>query len=281
LSDLKERADGVPRSLLTPELMRAWLPRRAYDFHKGQAGRVGILAGSPGFLGAAELACRGALRAGAGLVTLIVKEDTYSLLATRLPPEIMIKVVQDYREVLTMRFDVLAIGPGLGFAHEGEIMDVIRDSKISAVIDADAITMVAKDLSALDHGQHLLTPHPGEMARLMPAISHLSRIEQAETAAQRLSPHTLLFKGARTIIATTGQETLYNTTGHPGMATGGMGDVLTGVCAALMAQGILPHQAAALGAWTCGRAAEIAAQEMAQNSVLPTNVIEHLGVAMN
>lgn len=279
LPNLVERQNGVPRSLLTPQLMRGWLPRRAFDFHKGQAGRLGILAGSPGFLGAAEMVCRAALRSGAGLVTLIVKEEIYTLLATRLPPEVMVKVVEDYREVLSMRFDALAIGPGLGFAHEAEIMAVIREASPTAVIDADAITMVAKDLGALDNGLRLLTPHPGEMARLMPDLTQSSRVEQAEKSALRLSPHTLLLKGARTIIASMQEETHYNTTGHPGMATGGMGDVLTGVCAALIGQGIAVHQAAAIGAWVCGRAAEIAAQNKAQISILPTDVIGHLGCA--
>lgn len=279
LPNLVERQNGVPRSLLTPQLMRGWLPRRAFDFHKGQAGRLGILAGSPGFLGAAEMVCRAALRSGAGLVTLIVKEEIYTLLATRLPLEVMVKVVEDYREVLSMRFDALAIGPGLGFAHEAEIMAVIREASPTAVIDADAITMVAKDLGALDNGLRLLTPHPGEMARLMPDLTQSSRVEQAEKSALRLSPHTLLLKGARTIIASIQEETHYNTTGHPGMATGGMGDVLTGVCAALIGQGIAVHQAAAIGAWVCGRAAEIAAQNKAQISILPTDVIGHLGCA--
>lgn len=279
LPNLEERKDSVPRSMLTPELMRDWLPRRAFDFHKGQAGRVGILAGSPGFLGAAEMACRGALRAGAGLVTLIVKEDTYSLLATRLPPEVMVKVVKDYREVLSMRFDALAIGPGLGFDHEVEIMSVIREASPSAVIDADAITMAAKEPAVLKAGLRLLTPHPGEMARLRPDLSHLERTEQVESAAEYFKPHTILFKGARTVIASMHEETFYNTTGHPGMATGGMGDVLTGVCAALIGQGIPVHQAGAIGAWVCGRAAEMAAQRQAQISILPTDVIDHLGRA--
>jgi NAD(P)H-hydrate epimerase len=279
LPNLEKDKEPLPRSLLTPELIRDWLPRRTFDFHKGQAGRVGILAGSPGFLGAAEMACRGALRAGAGLVTLIVKEDTYSLLTMRLPPEVMVKVVNDYREVLSMRFDALGIGPGLGFAHEAEILAVIREASPSAVIDADALTMVAKEPAVLKAGLRLLTPHPGEMARLRPDFSHLDRTEQVESAAQYFKSHTILFKGARTVIASMHEETFYNTTGHPGMATGGMGDVLTGVCAALIGQGIAVHPAAAIGAWVCGRAAEMAAQSQAQISILPTDVIEHLGCA--
>lgn len=276
LPDLKSAQVTNDAQLLTPELLRAWLPRREFEFHKGQAGRVGIIAGSRGFLGAAVFACGGALRAGAGLVTLLVKEDIYPLLSARVPPEVMVKIVKDYREVLEMRFDALAIGPGLGFEHEAEVLEVICDAKMPSVIDADAITIMAKHDPSLG-GPRLLTPHPGEMLRLMP--DQAPRHEWATKWAQSHPGHTLLLKGARTVIATAGEPILYNTTGHPGMATGGMGDVLTGVCAALAGQGLSLHHAAGLGAWVCGRAAEIASLEMAQLSVLPSDVIEHLGAA--
>ncbi|MEQ1751539.1 MAG: ADP/ATP-dependent (S)-NAD(P)H-hydrate dehydratase, partial [Prosthecobacter sp.] len=196
--------------------------------------------------------------------------------AARVPPEVMVKIVRDYREVLEMHFDVLAIGPGLGFDYEAEVLAVIRDAKIPAIIDADAITMMAKnDLASA--GPRLLTPHPGEMLRLLP--DQTARHDWATRWAVSHPGHTLLLKGARTVIATAGQPTLYNTTGHPGMATGGMGDVLTGVCAALVGQQLPLHHAAGLGAWVCGRAAEIAALEMAQLSVLPSDVLQHLGTA--
>lgn len=283
LPGLEEPKEGDCRSILTPDLLRGWLPRRAFDFHKGQAGRVGILAGSPGFLGAAELACRGALRAGAGLVTLIVKKETHDLQATRLPPEIMLKVVKDYREVLSMRFDMLAIGPGLGFEHKTEVLGVIGDAACPAIVDADAITMLTQSPEPILLGTRaarLLTPHVGEMERLWTRDPGISRQAWAALWAICHPGHTLLLKGARTVIETDGEPTLYNTTGHPGMATGGMGDVLTGVCAAFIGQGISVHHAAALGAWTCGRAAEITAQKMAPISVLPTDVIDRLGVAL-
>lgn len=266
--------------LLTPELLRCWLPRRGFEFHKGQAGRVGIIAGSRGFLGAAALACGGALRSGAGLVTLLVKDEFYPLLAARVSSEVMVKIVKDYREVSDMHFDALAIGPGLGFDHEAEVLEVIRAAKLPVVIDADAITMLAKssDPNLLgSSAPRLLTPHPGEMLRLLP--DQVSRRDWAANWARAHPGHTLLLKGARTVIETAGQPTLYNTTGHPGMATGGMGDVLTGVCAGLAGQGMSLHHAAGFGAWLCGRAAEIAALEMAQISVLPSDVIEHLGAA--
>jgi hypothetical protein len=132
------KCEGDPTALaLTPGVLRAWLPRRANDMHKGEAGRVGILAGSRGFLGAAELACRGAIRAGAGLVTLLVKKDVYPLIAPRVPAEVMVMPVDDYRDVLDMRFDALAVGPGLGFDDEKEILAVMTGWRLPAVIDAE------------------------------------------------------------------------------------------------------------------------------------------------
>jgi NAD(P)H-hydrate epimerase len=286
LMDLRDGQGDVGACALTPALLRAWLPRRSFEMHKGEAGRVGIIAGSRGFLGAARLACEGALRAGAGFVSLLVKEDAYSLMVTAMPPEVMVKAVKDYREALDMRFDVLAIGPGLGFQAETEVMEVLARATMPVVVDADALTMVGKHggLQTLCDmaGLRLLTPHPAEMARL--TVGHaewndLARRPLAETVAAEMKHHTLLLKGARTVIATPGQATLFNTTGHPGMATGGMGDVLTGVCASLIGQGISLHHAAGLGAWLCGRAAELAALEQAQEAVIPSDVISWLGAA--
>lgn len=275
-------AGAVP---LTPALLQTWLPRRSFDMHKGQAGRVGVLAGSRGFLGAARLACAGALRGGAGLVTLLAREDAYSLLAASMPPEVMVKSVADYREVLDLQFDALAIGPGLGFHAEDEILDVLCATTVPTVIDADALTMVAR--AGLDtvremRGPRLLTPHPGEMRRLIanhPAWQTLPRRILAETVAADLPGHVCLLKGARTVIAQLGQPTFFNTTGHPGMATGGMGDVLTGLSAALIGQGLPLHPAAATAAWLSGHAAEIAALNQAEESILPTDLLTQLGAA--
>lgn len=275
------KADADSPDLITPEFLRKILPRRQFDFHKGQAGRVGIIAGSRGFYGAAELCCRGALRAGAGLVTLFVKESAYDILARRVPPEIMVQVVKDYRDILDLRFDALGIGPGLGFEYEDEYLALIEKSTVPAVLDADALTALSRKPEALGKTQteHLLTPHPGEMARLMPEAKTLTRIEQAQQWIQNHTAHTLLLKGARTLVAANQQPPLYNTTGHPGMSTGGMGDVLTGVSAALLGQGLSPYHTAALGAWLCGRAAERYAINHAQESTLPSDVIQYLGAA--
>lgn len=268
--------------LLTPDRLSSWLERRPFDFHKGQAGRVGVLAGSPGFWGAAELACRGALRSGAGLVSLLAKPEACAVLAARLPAEVMVRQVTDYREALDLRFDALAIGPGLGLASAAEYLPVIRDAPCPAVVDADAITALARQPEMLTaaRGHRLLTPHPGEMARLDPRPQPCPRREQAEAWATRAPGHTLLLKGARTVMARAGHATRFNSTGHPGMAAGGMGDVLTGVCAGWLAQGQSPEQAAGLGAWLCGRAAELSALEQAEASVLPGDVLACLGRAL-
>ena len=275
-------------AVLTPRLLRPWLPRRANDMHKGDAGRVGILAGSPGFLGAAELCCRGAIRAGAGLVTLLATEEVYPLLAPRLPAEVMVHAVKDYRDALEMDFDALAIGPGLGFAHEQPVLDILGRTDIPVVVDADALTMLSRQPKVLEASAslpRLMTPHPGEMARLLrhyPSWNGMSRRTLVESFTSRSPGLTLLLKGTRTVIGTHGQTTLFNTTGHPGMASGGMGDVLTGVCAALAAQHVPLHQTAGLGAWLCGRAAErhLTAHHTAAESLGASDVTAHLGHAL-
>ncbi|MDH4452018.1 MAG: NAD(P)H-hydrate dehydratase [Verrucomicrobiota bacterium] len=281
--------EGDPTALaLTPGVLRAWLPRRANDMHKGEAGRVGILAGSRGFLGAAELACRGAIRAGAGLVTLLVKKDVYPFIAPRVPAEVMVMPVADYRDVLDMRFDALGIGPGLGFDDEKEIVEVLRQAKMPTVVDADALTMLAQHPEVLDQTAklpRLLTPHPGELDRLLrnfPGWHGMSRRKVVEALTEQAPGRTLLLKGARTVVATSGQPTLFNTTGHPGMASGGMGDVLTGVCTAFAAQDVPLHRAAGLAAWLCGRAAEITLvrHSIAAESVCASDVAAHLGAAL-
>ncbi len=276
------------RILLTPELLRPLLPRRAFDMHKGQAGRVAIIAGSPGFTGAAVLAGLGALRGGAGLITLLVKREAYDLIAAKAPPEIMVKVTNDYGEAQA-GYDVVAVGPGIGFAYEKEIRELLRRAAVPMVVDADALTILARNrLLDLDQarGPRLLTPHPGEMTRLIASQSALQNLERqalAEAFVRKKPALTLLLKGSRTIITEDKKSTLYNTTGHPGMASGGMGDVLTGVLAALIAQGCSARDAASVGTWVCGRAAEIIIAEgkRSSESLSATDVAAGLGAAFD
>jgi ADP-dependent NAD(P)H-hydrate dehydratase / NAD(P)H-hydrate epimerase len=261
--------------------LRELLPRRPFDAHKNQFGRVGIVAGSRGFAGAATMCAWGTLRGGAGLVEVFVPENIYEVVAGAAPFESMVKPVKSYRDLIEEKIDVWGIGPGLGKDNASEIVELIQRAESPMVVDADALNVISADVSILKNcrGPRLLTPHPGEMKRL----GGDQKISRAEIARKFTSefPVTLLLKGSRTVVAEKGKRISYNTTGNPGMATGGMGDVLTGVCAALLAQKLSPFDAARLGAWVCGRAAEITIfnNGESQQSLLPRDVLTNLGRA--
>lgn len=270
-------------AVVGPMLLRPFLPPRVFDTHKGMAGRVAIIAGSPGFSGAARLCSAAAVAGGGGLVTLFARKDVFPLLASAVIPEVMVRPVDSYEEVLADRWDAVAIGPGLSKSHADEIRSVVRQSAPPCVVDADALNVVAESPEILGAcaGPRLLTPHPGEMERLSPCGGR-SRLRWMRDFVARY-PVTLLLKGARTIIGQAGAPAAYNTTGNPGMASGGMGDVLTGVSASLLAQGLAPYHAAMAGAWVCGRSAEIALASggESQESLRASHVIAHLGRAFS
>ena len=264
-----------------PAALQPLWPRRPFDIHKGDCGRVGIIAGSLGFTGAAVMCAEAALHAGAGLVTLYVSPDIQSLVAASVAPEIMVQVFTQPRTLLGRTHNALAVGPGVGRTRDVEILDLIARAPLPTIIDADALNALASRSGWLwaFPGPRLVTPHPGEMERLVPGSIHRPRHEVAEKFVARY-PVALLLKGARTIVAERGKPLSYNTTGSPGMATGGMGDVLTGVCAALAGQGLELYDSARLGAWLCGRAAELAVLGgESEESLSATHVVSHLGAA--
>jgi len=235
------------------------LPRRAHDTHKGNAGRVGILAGSRGMLGAAVLCATGALRGGAGLVTVFVDHVLYPALASMLPPEAMLRPVSTLAEIDPSAFDAMALGPGLGQEQCEDFLALIKRIKVPLVIDADGLNRIAKAGPGGYIGENsVLTPHPGELARLHPGSKEKDRLDVAREFVDQYPGATLLLKGARTIIARAGLPIYVNGSGNAGMASGGQGDMLTGVIASLLAQGVRTHDAARYGAWLCGRAAELA-----------------------
>jgi ADP-dependent NAD(P)H-hydrate dehydratase / NAD(P)H-hydrate epimerase len=257
------------------------LPRRQFEAHKNQFGRVGIVAGSRGFAGAATMCASGALRAGAGLVEVFVPENIYEIVAAAAPFESMVKPVRSYRDLLDEKIDVWGIGPGLGRENAREIIEMVQRTENAMVVDADALNIISTEVSILKNcrGPRLLTPHPGEMKRLA-GDQKISRAELAKNFTAEF-PVTLLLKGSRTVVAEKGKRISYNTTGNPGMATGGMGDVLTGVCATLIAQKLSPFDAARVGAWVCGRAAELALLNNGESeqSLLPRDILTNLGRA--
>lgn len=284
LEELSKRHESPESSeLITSHSLAPFWKRRPANFHKGDCGRVAILAGNVGTVGAACLAANGALRSGAGLVTLLVPETIYSVTASAAPRECMVRPFADPRELFQVRADAVAVGPGIGFQHREAVLELISELKPPTVLDADALTILASDTKVLSsaRGPRLLTPHPGEMERLdgkKPA--EISRAERALRFSQ-CWPVTLLLKGAGTVISTQGRKLGFNTTGNPGMASGGMGDVLSGVCAGLLAQRLDCHQSACMGAWLCGRTAEllISEEEQSEESLLAGDIAEQLGGA--
>ena len=281
LDELRSPEKKAKEVVAALPVVRELLPRRKFSTYKNQCGRIGVVAGSRGFIGAALMTSQGALRAGAGLVEVFVPEEIYEIVASAAPMESMVKPIQSYRDLLKEKTDVWAVGPGLGKSRAAEILELIEKAKQPMVIDADALNILAEKTSALKHckGKRLLTPHPGEMKRLWPDEKE-TRAKTATKFCQRF-PVTLLLKGSRTIVAERDRPLSFNTTGNPGMATGGMGDILTGVCAGLLGQGLSLYDAARLGAWLCGRAAEIAIfnGDQSEQSLLPRDILDHLGAA--
>jgi NAD(P)H-hydrate epimerase len=273
-----EDSSPEPR-LATASKLCHHIPRRPYDLHKGNAARLGIIAGAPGFLGAARLCSEAALHAGAGLVTLFVPEESYSHIVGAVSPEIMVRGVSSLEDIDHSPFDAFAVGPGLGNNPAG-FFEFLKNYHGPIVLDADGLNLVAQDPERWLRKNMVVTPHPGEMKRLFPHDENLKRKKIAESFMKKF-PGTLLFKGARTIVAEREKPLSYNGTGNPGMASGGQGDVLTGIIASLMVQGLSGYQAASLGAWLAGKSADLCLQHgtASEESLIASDISRHLGDA--
>lgn len=270
--------------LIAPQSLSFGKSPRPFDFHKGMAGRVVVLAGSQNFPGAAALAATGALRGGAGLVTLCVMAPAAAQVAALCPPEVIVREIRNPIELLELKCDSLVVGPGLGEMDDVAVtglMELIGKSPAAMVVDADALNHLAKtgNFDVLGN-HHVLTPHPGEFTRLAPDLVGQTREHAARQFSKRTRA-TLLLKGCRTLVTCEGQPLWCNATGTPGMATGGQGDLLAGVIGARLAIGDTTVAAASLGAWLCGRSAEIALEErhLSEESLLPSDVLHFLGAA--
>ncbi|HEX8371556.1 MAG TPA: NAD(P)H-hydrate dehydratase [Chthoniobacterales bacterium] len=285
LAELSSRYTGTGAGMIsTAAALRPLVPPRSFEFHKGQGGRVVLVAGSRGMAGAAVLAALGALRGGAGTVRLVCPPQVFPTLAPMLPPEVMVRPWDQLPQGFFDQLDVLAIGPGLDPEWGDFVWPLIRNARMPLILDAGALTLLARTIGSLSelNAPVLLTPHPGEMERLFPR----GQRSRAEWAQDFLTSHanekvTLLLKGSRSLVATAGQPISYNSTGHPGMASGGMGDTLTGVCAALVAQKLSLYNAARVASWVCGHAAELTleGEGESQESLLASDVARCLGRA--
>lgn len=272
---------------LDHQSVRNILPDRDPWAHKGNFGKVLLLCGSRGYTGAAYLAAMGALRCGAGLVFLGVPEDIYAIEAVKLNEAIVFPLPsrdgklssEALPEILKRldQMDAVLIGCGLGQSEDTceVVKSVLQNARCPVVLDADGINVLVQHKDILRGRQFptILTPHDGEFCRFGGTIG-MNRMESAAYWAQQWNV-ILLLKGHETCI-TDGTRHYLNTTGNPGMAVGGSGDLLAGMLTALLGQGMEPIQAAACGAWLHGAAGDLCAEAMGQYAMLPSDMLGFL-----
>ena len=278
----------------------AALPPRDRQGHKGDYGRVLVVGGSRGMVGAVALAANAALRGGAGLATLAAPETVQLAAATLCPcatsvplacgadGQLSAGALRQFRRAAE-RADAVAVGPGMAVgARQQEIVRAALGLETPVVLDADGLNALAAidDWPSLRAGPLVLTPHPGEFARLTGrSVGEIQAAREsaavaatrdwAERSPESAGPLVLLLKGAGTVV-TDGLRVRINETGNPGMATGGSGDVLTGLVAALLAQQLGPFDAASLGAHLHGLAGDLAARDLSQPALIATDLLDYL-----
>jgi NAD(P)H-hydrate epimerase len=281
-------ADPAWPALVTDVQAADWLPRLRSRDHKGTRGRVVIVGGHTGMSGAARMAGRAAFGAGAGLVHVIASPDTVAALVQAEPDLQTLAHALDQPPStavldLVQKADALIIGPGLGRApgRRELVIRLVREAR-AAVLDADALVAfqgAADELRALAEQRPLvLTPHPGEFRTLFPDLAPVRELDPwaAAVAAAEQTGATLLLKGVPTVVSRRGQPLHTVAAGNPGLATGGSGDVLSGLVGTGIAQGVAPNLAAALGAQILGRAADLAARRTSARTLRPMDVVAAL-----
>jgi NAD(P)H-hydrate epimerase len=282
---------GASPALVSADFIRATLKPRDADIHKGRCGRLLIVAGSPGMTGAAVLCARGAFRSGAGLVCVSVREELFPVVHGGVAEATC--VGRDLTGLELSAFDAVAMGPGLGDTENtaGLVRFVLKSYGGTLVLDADALNAIAGDgiLTGMlraraqrPRGAAIITPHPGEAARLLGHGSSAPRGEREDVARAlaELTGAVSVLKGARTLTAAPGGALYVNETGNPGMATGGSGDVLTGVIAALAGQGLGALDAALAGVYLHGLAGDIAAERVGEYGLMASDIAEAMGPAI-
>jgi NAD(P)H-hydrate epimerase len=288
--------DGPRVELLTPEQLRSVPGPRAAEAHKGEFGRVTVVGGARGRTGAAYLTAMGALRSGAGLVTVATPHSCLPIVAS-LSPLLMTTELPDDGSgqlagggvdgLLAYEHDVIACGPGLGRspATAALVRELLEHAAVPLVLDADALSVLADDpgrLTGRDERTVIITPHPGEMARLVGGTGADVQANRRQGGTDVGTTHgvDVVLKGHRTVIATPAGHVFINPTGNPGMATGGSGDVLTGMIAAWLAQLLDAEAACRLAVFLHGAAGDRAAAIEGQTGLVATDLLECLGEAL-
>lgn len=279
-------ADGCV--MTDAEFVDRLLPARDKNAHKGDFGRVLILSGSVGYTGAPSLAANAALRSGAGLIFVGVPQTVYPIVAAKLEEPMVFPLACNKHGILRKKAipeilrrlehcDACLIGPGLGRGKDilRIVSSVLIHAKCPVIVDADGINALEGHIDVLGQAACpvILTPHEGEFARLGGSLSD-GRYPGAKKLAEQTDA-TVLLKGHRTVIVGQGEAYL-NTTGNPGMATGGSGDVLAGILLALLGQGLPPVRAAAAAAWLHGAVGDFCAGASGEYALAPTDLIANL-----
>ena len=278
-------------SIITIKNVKNIIERRNREIHKGSCGRILIAAGSVGMAGAAVLSARGALRSGAGLVQLSVPQEIFPIVQTGVLEATCLTESLDTIDL--SRYNAAAAGPGLGDSRQSvEKVRILLDSFDGPlVLDADGLNIAARedyfDLMRARGGRLIITPHMGEARRLMAKdfSEKMTRRELAEALAEKTGAVTVL-KGAGTVVAAEGQKTYTNTTGNPGMATAGSGDVLTGIITSFCGQRhsdgrpIEPLEAALAGVYIHGLAGDLGAEEKGEYGLIAGDIAEYTALAV-
>lgn len=288
--------EGERVNILVPKEIKSIFPKRNKDSHKGDFGRVVIIAGGMGMIGAAYLSAMAALRTGSGLVYNIVPRSLSQIFSIKLIETIIMPVEDNNTGYFTCNSidetnniiknkDVLAIGPGIGVDDERTkfVQNILLNYNRPIVIDADGINCISNNLSILAkrRGVTIITPHPGEMSRLLnTSIEEIqqNRIEYSKHVSNKYNVITVL-KGSSTVV-TNGEDVYINSTGNPGMATAGSGDVLTGMIASFIGQGVEPYKSSILGVYAHGLAGDLARMDKGEDGIIATDILESIPYAL-
>ena len=307
---------------ITENMVWERVPERVQDSHKGTYGKVLCVAGSSRFRGAAALCTEGALRSGCGIVTLATVEPVFASVQPRMPEAILLSCIQSdalnekdewfggidgseaskLRSELKNGYSALVIGPGMGNTDDTAALTkaLVTDTAVTAVLDADALNALARQPDndpqvrsyagqnltylprAASDGSLIITPHPGELARLCGCTIKQIKDSPAEIAVLYAIKNNcvVVLKEHRTIIATPEGRIYRNTSGNSGLARGGSGDILAGMIGSFAAQGLSAEDAAICGVWLHGRAAERCSARRSQTCMLPHDIFEDLGIMM-
>ncbi|MBR5936606.1 MAG: NAD(P)H-hydrate dehydratase [Bacteroidaceae bacterium] len=262
------------------DYIRSLLRARDPQSYKGTFGHALLYAGSYGMAGAAVLSAKACMRSGVGLLTVCTPPANNDILQISVP-EAMVRFTDDmYADSDLSRYSAIGAGPGLGKGDSQTVLldKLLKNSACPSVLDADALNIISQNNYLLDYvpSGSVITPHPGELARLTGKADNWSQMAEKAIALARSTGITVVIKGAPTVTVTPDGTAYINTTGNAGMATGGSGDVLTGIVLALLAQGYSATDSAAIAVFIHGLAGDLAAQNLSQTAMTSADIISFL-----